>query len=334
MDFREFFIQTFLVVLRTADLQHTFGFVFVFDRFVEVFEDRQRGFFEFRSPVERAALCGGRTVREHPVHSVFIDEADQALGELFNRFVERFGRAVTVLAKNVVLRFHNTREATHQDATLPDEVGGHFFFEGGREEIARADTDTESHTAFFGVAGRVLMNRKAGVDARAAEEVAANVEAGTFRSNEDYIHVFRRNDFGEIVINDRETVAEVEGVARIQIAFDLRPADFLRSIRQEVLNNGTLLNGFFDFEERFARHKAVFFRAVPVLHELFGLPHNNVEAIVAQVQRLGRTLYTIPDDRDGFFFENLAGFRQREFFTSDDGFFCSAKINNCHDLSP
>ena len=334
MDGFQFCGQANFIVLGTADFQHTLGFRFRFDRFVEVIEYRQRGFFELRSPVERAALCGGGAVREHPVHAVFVNEANQALGELFNRFVERFGRAVAVLAEHFVLRFHHASQAAHQDAAFADEVGSHFFFKGGREQVAGADTDTERHATLFGAAGGVLEYAEAGVDARASQEVAAYVQAGAFWSNQKYVHIGRRNDFGQVFVNDRKAVAEIKGIACFQVALDLRPAEFLSGVGKQVLNDRSLLNRFFDFEQGFAGDEAVLDGAVPVLHELLGLTDDDVEAVVAQIQRLGRALYAVTDNRDNFVLQNFAGLRQRKLFAGDDGFFSAAEINNCHGLSP
>jgi len=90
---------------------------------------------------------------------------------------------------------------------------------------------------------------EAGVDAFAAEEVAADVEAGAFRGNEDDVDVFRRNDLGKVVVDDGEAVRKVEGVAFVEVALDLRPADFLRGVGKQVLDDRALLDGFFDLEE-------------------------------------------------------------------------------------
>ena len=128
----------------------------------------------FGLPVQGAALGGGRAVGVHPVHAVLVDQADQALGQLFDGLVERFAGGVAVLAQHVVLGFHDAGQGAHQDAALAGQVAVDFVLEGGGEQVARADADAEGEAALFGAAGGVLEDGVAGVDAGAGQEVAAH----------------------------------------------------------------------------------------------------------------------------------------------------------------
>ena len=196
----------FLVVGAAGVADDFARFLHLLRRLVELLEDGLGRLAEVRPPLERAVLRGLRAVRVHPVHAVLVDEAGERLGEFFASFVERFGRAVAVLAESVVLRFHDAAERTHEDAALADEVGGYFILERGREEIARADGDTDGERQKRRVAGRVLGDGERRVDARAVEEVAADVSARALGRDHDDVHVRTGLDAGQFVVDVGETV--------------------------------------------------------------------------------------------------------------------------------
>ena len=326
----EFLGELGRVVFGAASLDDVRGFISGGDAGVKRFKHRQGGFLESRFPVERAALGGLRAVGIHPVHAVLIHEADEALGQFFNGLVERFARRVAVGAEDVVLRFEDAGQAAHEDTAFADEVTVGFVWERGREEVAGTDGNADGETAFLSAAGGVLEHGEAGVDAGAAEEIAADIEAGTFRRDHDDVHILRRNDAGLLVVGDREAVREIERVTGFEIGFDGRPDDALGGVGDEEFDDGAALDGFGHREEGLAGHPAVGDGAVPVAFELWRLADDDLEAVVLHVQRLRRALDAVADDSNGFFFEDLPGFRQREFLAGDDGFFRAAKINECH----
>ena len=86
----------------------------VFHTLVEVFENRQDGFLELGLPVQSAALGGGGAVGVHPIHAVFVHKADEALGQFFNSFVERFAGGVAIVAEDLVLGFHDAGQGAHK----------------------------------------------------------------------------------------------------------------------------------------------------------------------------------------------------------------------------
>ena len=47
---------------------------------VKVLENGQHGLFESGLPIERATLRRGGTIGVHPIHAVFIHQANQTLG--------------------------------------------------------------------------------------------------------------------------------------------------------------------------------------------------------------------------------------------------------------
>src|SRR5262249_33240597 len=120
-------------------------------------------------------------------------------------------------------------------------------------------------------------------------------------------------------------------VAGFEVLFDLRPHGALGGVGEEHLDDGAALDGFLDVEERLAGDPAVADGAVPTAG--FGaLADDDLEAVVAEVERLGGALDTVADDRDGFAFQDLARPRHGEFLAGDDFYLRAAKIDDCHSL--
>ena len=180
------------------------------------------------------------------------------------------------------------------------------------------------------MAGGVLLNRKAGIDAGTGEEITAHVQAGAFRGDHDHVHILRRDDAGLLFVGDGEAVREIERVAGLEIFLHHRPDGALGGVRNEHLNDGASLHRFLDVEQSLAGLPAVGHGAVPVAFERLGLADDDAEAVVAQVQSLRRALHAVADDGDGLVLEHLARPGHRKFFPRDDFFLGSAKINNCH----
>jgi hypothetical protein len=235
--------------------------------------------------------------------------------------------------KHVVLRVHDAGQGAHEHAALAGEVAEDFLLEGGREQVARAHRDAESHGAILGAAGGVLLDGEAAVDAGARQEVAAHVQARALGRDHDDVHVGGRNHAGLILIDDGEAVREIDGVALLEVLLDRGPDGLLRGVRHQHLNDGALLGRFLDFEQGLARHPAVGDGAIPVPLERGRLADDDVEAIVLHVERLGRTLDAIADHRDGLVLENLERLLDRELFARDDFFFDSTEIDRCHGIS-
>ena len=198
----QFFAQLLLVIGFAAGGQDALAFLAALDALVEFLEDGQDGLFETRFPVQGAALGGGGAVGVHPVHAVFIDQADEALGEFLDGFVEGLAGAVAVGAEDLVLGLHDAGQGAHEDAAFPGQVAEDLVLEGGGEQVSGADADADGQAAFFGPSGGVLANGKAGVDAGAGQEIAAHGGAGAFGGHHDDVHVFGRHDMGVFLVGD------------------------------------------------------------------------------------------------------------------------------------
>ena len=72
-----------------------------------------------------------------------------------------------VFAQKVVLGFHDTRQTAHQHTAFTGQIAIDLIGKRGREKISGPDGDAEGQSSFFGPAGIVLLNRKAGINATA-----------------------------------------------------------------------------------------------------------------------------------------------------------------------
>ena len=151
-----------------------------------------------------------------------------------------------------------------------------------------------------------------------------------FGRDHDDIHVLGRHHAGQVPVGDGEAVREIERVAGLEVLLHHGPDGALGGVRHQHLDDGAAAHGLINLEQGLARHPAVLDRAVPVALESAGLADDDLEAVVAQVERLGRPLHAVADDGDRLALEHLARPGHREFLARDDLFLRSAKIDNCH----
>ena len=145
----------------------------------------------------------------------------------------------------------------------------------------------------------------------------------------DSIHIGRRHDAGALLVGDAEAVGEIECLAGCQVLLHRRPERDLCRVGEQVLNHGSLLAGLLDLEERLARHPAVGHRLVPRFAVL-PLPHDHIEAVVTQVERLPGALHTITDHGDRLILHHLLSLAQRKLVAGHYVLFNPAKIHFCH----
>jgi len=115
------------------------------------------------------------------------------------------------------------------------------------------------------------------------------------------------------------------------VLFHGRPYGDLSGVRQQVLNNGRLFAGFFDFEQRLSRNPAVGNGFVPRLR-IFTLADDHVESVIFQIQRLSGALNAVSDHCDGFVLQHFERFAQGELFTCGHVLHNSPEIHFCHDF--
>ena len=99
------------------------------------------------------------------------------------------------------------------DTTFTVKVGVDLLLEGGLVHVTGADSDTDSDSLFLGLAGDVLPDGDGGVDTTTLLEESADSSARALGGNEDDINISGRNDLGVLLVDNGETVREVEGLA-------------------------------------------------------------------------------------------------------------------------
>ena len=74
---------------------------------------------------------------------------------------------MTVLTENIVLGFHHAGQGAHQDAALTGQVAVDLMLEGGGEQIAGSDGNTQGQGSFFGISRKILEHGITGIDTAA-----------------------------------------------------------------------------------------------------------------------------------------------------------------------
>ncbi len=138
----------------------------------------------------------------------------------------------------------------------------------------------------------------------AFEEVPANRRARALRGAQDHVDILRRNDPRLIAEDDREAVREVEGLALGQVRLQFGPEVFLSRIGEQVLDDRAACGCFFQGKKRLAGHPAVFLGLLPALGAL-AQANDDVQPIVAHVERLALALDAIAENSNGFIAEDL-----------------------------
>ncbi len=195
-----------------------------------------------------------------------------------------------------------------------------------------ADRKGGGNGAVTGVSGRVLVDRKGGVDAASCEEVVAHRQSGTLRRNEDHVKVAAGNDARVVLEDDAEAVREVERVAGLEVGLHHRPHLDLSGVREQILEDRPPRCGFFGFKERFALNPAVFQRLVPTAAPAH--PEEHLEALVAHVQPLPPTLGSVAEDRGHFILEDRLAALHRVVRALDDRFRMVGNVDLLHRIAP
>src|SRR5688572_338249 len=99
---------------------------------------------------------------------------------------------MTFLAQYFILCCENSLNSAHQSAALAGKIAEYFFFEIGFEQVTATNCNTESNNTLFGFAGGILENGIAAVEAATLQKHPAQGSTRSFRSYEEYVHIFGR----------------------------------------------------------------------------------------------------------------------------------------------
>ena len=235
---------------------------------------------------------------------------------------------MSMLTKNIVLSLQQTFDSTHQSTTLTCQVRGSLTLEGCLEQIARADTDTHSQCLLLSLARSILINSVRAVQTATLKEHSTKRCTRTLRSNHDHIDVLWRNNTRTILPVDGETMGIVQCLTSSKMFLDCWPNCNLTSVRKQHTDNCTLLYGLFNREQCLTRHPTVGLSLL--VAAALTLTNDDIEAIIAKVTCLTRTLNTITNDGDRLILQHLTCLIQCELFACHDVLNDAAKIHLCH----
>ena len=320
-----------LLVVGAAGVANDFlGLLHRLDALVELLEDRERSLLELRPPLESTVLGSLRAVAVHPVHAVLVNEADEGLRELLASLVESLRRAVAVGAERFKLSLHNASESTHENTALANEIARDLVLERGGEEIARADGDTDGLRNVLDGLGlhAVGLESVGAVDASAGEEVAADGSTRTLGGHHHEANTLLGLDASELVVNVAEAVREVEILAGSDVLFNRLPNLTNRAVGNEHHDDIALVGSLLDGKESLALNPAILLGAVPagVGLGVLALTNDHIEAVIAHIERLARTLNAIAENCNGLALKNLLSLSKGELLAGRD-VFC-----NCTEL--
>ena len=146
-------------------------------------------------------------------------------------------------------------------------------------------TATEACDTYQSERRREYGDQTTHIDAAALFEECAYGLARSLWRAKDHIDIFRRDNVGVVLVDNREPVREVEGLALLDVWFDCGPGLGLRSIGEEIHDDGSLLERLLDGEEVFASDPAVLLGELPAV-SAFAHADDNVEPVIARIEPL------------------------------------------------
>ena len=236
-----------------------------------------------------------------------------------------------MLTEYLVLSLEQAFDSTHQRTTLACEVGCSLTLEGGLEQIAGADANTESDGTLLCFSCGVLIDGIRAVESASFKEHGTERSARTLWCHQDDVDILWRYDSSAVVPVNGEAMGVIQSLASGEVRFDARPHLNLSCIGKEHADDGTLLGSLFDGEERLSRHPSVGHGFLVGL--AFTLSDNHIEPIVAQVASLARSLDAIADDGDGLVFQYLTCFLQGKLLAGDHSLEYATEIHFSHILN-
>src|SRR5208283_6148644 len=143
------------------------------------------------------------------------------------------------------------------------------------------------------------------------KEEPADRGAGPLGRDQDHVDVLGRHDSGLVAVDNAEAVREIQRLTGSQVGLDGRPLLLLACIREQVLDNGAALGGFFEGEQALAGYPAILHRQVPAAALVLAEPDDDRNAVVLHVQGLTAPLDAVAKDGHGFPAQDLLQFLGR-----------------------
>lgn len=130
----------------------------------------------------------------------------------------------------------------------------HLFLECRVVHVSRTNANAERNGLLLSLTCYVLEDCDAGIDATALLEQCSDGTTRALGRDKDDINIFRRNNFGVLLVYDRETMREIERLALGDQRSNFGPCLRLRSVRKEVHDYGPLVDSLLDGEKGLSRH--------------------------------------------------------------------------------
>jgi hypothetical protein len=172
-----------------------------------------------------------------------------------------------------------------------------------------------------------LPDSNTSVDASALLEEGSDSAAGTLGSNEDNVNILGGNNVGVILVDDGETVREVESLALGDERSNGGPGLGLGSVGEEVHDDGTSVDGLLDGEESFAGNPTILNGLPPGL-AILADTDDDIETIVAGVQTLAVALRTVANEGEGIVLEVVLELGKRPVASLKDGLLGACKVES------
>jgi hypothetical protein len=223
-----------------------------------------------------------------------------------------------------VSAIHLETRATHT-TTLSVKVGADLLLESGTVDVTGTDGDSHSLGNLIGLAGDVLVNGVRSVDTATLEEEGTDGTAGTLGSDEDNVNVLGGDNAGLVGVNDRETVSKVKSLALGDEGLNLLPSLGLGGIREQVHDDGTLVDSLGDIEQSLSWNPTVLDSLLPRSTVLTDTD-DNVQALVTSVEGLTVTLRAVTDHGKGLTLEVVLELLSGPVGTLVDGLLGTGKV--------
>ena len=159
---------------------------------------------------------------------------------------------MTVLSEDLVLSKEHSLDTSHENTSLSVEIRVDLLLEGSLVGVTASDTHGESDSLLLCLSSDILEDGDGSVDSSSLLEEGSDGSARSLGGSEDDIDVLGWYDLGVILVDDGETVGEVQSLALLDVRGDVVPGLGLGSVREEIHDDGTLLESFVDGEEGLA----------------------------------------------------------------------------------
>ncbi|KAH3660712.1 hypothetical protein OGATHE_005044 [Ogataea polymorpha] len=211
---------------------------------------------------------------------------------------------MAVLSQDLVLSKEHTVDTSHQTSSLTVQVRVDFSLEGGLVNVTRSNGNSQSNGLLLGLTSNVVPDGVRRVDTSALLEKRSHSSTRTLRSSQDHVNVGWWHNVGQLLEDRRESVGEIQGLSLGEQRLDGRPGLGLSSVRKQVHDDGSLLDGLSDVKQVLTWNPSVLNGSLP-RSTILSDTNDDVQTVVSQIQTLAVTLGTVTDQSKSIVLEVL-----------------------------